>query len=237
MMFIHIRSCYASNEENQSDCSKSLSNSTDAILIDKVSLSSSDSHVVGSDLYLKPANKTCSVEDSCVKLDATHLNVVENFSSAMNIEIPIIIKKSEDDIKHETTDTSFTASDSGSHVIIANSLLKDDMNTTKNIVKDDLNQQKGNSQDESTENITSVPENLSKRKNMDSSGTTHNAWRFKVLLIFVACCIIGCYLIPFVAYAIQYEGDAEISNDYSNEENITSANVRTYVIKTTYVSS
>ena len=241
LMFIHICSCYANNEENQSDCSKSLSNSTDAILIDKVSLSSSDSHVVGSDLYLKPANKTCSVEDSCVKLDATHLHVVENFSSVVNIEIPIIIKKSEDDIKHETTDTSFTGnhtSDSGSHVIIANSLLENDMNTTKNIVKGDLNHQKGNSQDESTrENITSVPENLSKRKEMDSSGTTNNAWRFKVLLIFVACCIIGCYLIPFVDYAIQYEGDAEISNDYSNEENITSANVRTYVIKTKYVAS
>ena len=101
--------------------------------------------MVGSDLEPKPT----SVENSCINLDAIHLNIVDNLSPVLNIEIPVIMAKSEDDIKHETTNTSFTgnyASDSGNHVIIANSLLKDDMNTTKNIVKDDLNHQKGNSQ-------------------------------------------------------------------------------------------
>ena len=183
--------------------------------------------MVGSDLEPKPT----SVENSCINLDAIHLNIVDNLSPVLNIEIPVIMAKSEDDIKHETTNTSFTgnhASDSGNHIIIANSLLKDDMNTTKNIVKDDLNHQKGNSQDDNTENVTSVPENLSKRKKLDSLGTTHNAWRFKMLLIFGACCIIGCYLIPFAVYAIQFRSNTEIGDDYSDEKNVTSTNVCCY---------
>ena len=134
-----MRSYYASNEEDQSNYSKSLSNSTEAILIDKASLSSSDSHVV---VDPKPT---------------THLNVVENFSSVANIEIPVIMKEREEDIQHKTTNTSFTgnhANDSGSHVMIVNSggivnnisdssVLKDKaINKAKNIAKDDFNHQK-----------------------------------------------------------------------------------------------
>ena len=85
-LFTILYSCYENSEEIQSDCSKSLSNSTDAILIDKVSLSSTtDGYVVSSDLEPKPT----LIEDSCINLDATHLNVVENLS--LDIEIPIII--------------------------------------------------------------------------------------------------------------------------------------------------
>ena len=77
---------------------------------------------------------------------------------------------------------------------------------------------KGIHKDDNTENVTSVPENLSKRKKLDSLGTTHNAWQFKMLLIFGACCIIGCYLIPFAVYAIQFRSNTEIGDDYSDEK-------------------
>ena len=224
----------------QSDFSKSLSNSTDAILIDKVSLSSTaDGHVVGSDL----GPKSTLVEESCINLDATHLNVVENLSSVLNIEIPVIMKNSEDGINHEVTSTTFTrnhASDPGSHVIIANSggmenkisdssLLKDETNKTGNIIEHNLNHEKWNSQDENAQNVIPIPENHSKRKKMDSSGTTHNAWRFKLILIFAACCIIGCYLIPFAVYAIEFRSNT--SDDFSNDKNISSANVSYSSIK------
>ena len=210
-----MRSYYASNEEDQSDYSKSLGNSTEAILIDKASLSSSDSHVV-------------------VDPKPTHLNAVENLSSVVNIEIPVIMKERED-IQHKTTNISFTgnhANDSGSHVIIVNSggivnnisdssAFKDEINKTENGY---LNHQKWNSQDGNTENVTSMPKNLSKTKKKDSSSTTHSAWRFKLLLIFGACCIIGCYLIPIAVYGIQSGGN-DIDDDYSSEQNISSANV------------
>ena len=208
-------------------------------MINKVSLSSSDSHVVGSDLGPKPT----LVEDSCINLDATHLNVVENLSSVLNIEIPVIMKNSEDGINHETTNISFTenhASDPGSHVTIANSrsgemenkisdspLLKDKTNKTGNIIEHNLNHEKWNSQGENrAQNVTSIPDSHSKRKKMDSSVTTHNAWRFKMLLIFATCCVIGFYLIPFAVYAIDFRSNT--SDDFSNDKNISSANVSYY---------
>ena len=230
--YVFIYSCC---EENQSDYSKSLNNGTDALLVDKISLSSSDCHVVGSDLGPKPT----LVEDSCINLDATHLNVVENMSSVLNIEIPVIIKNSEDDINHEATNTSFTenhTNDPGSHVIIANynsggmvntisdsSLSKDETNKTGNIIEHDLHHEKWNSQNENAQNVIPTPKSHSKRKKMDTSGTTHNAWRFKLLLIFVACCIVGCYLIPFAVNATQFR--THTSEDFSNDKNISSANV------------
>ena len=199
-----------------SDLSKLLSNSTDTISI--------DSHAVGSDLGPRPT----SVEDSCINLDATHLNVVENFSSVLNIEIPVIMKNNEDGINHETTSTSFIrnqGSDPGN--ISDSSLLKDKTNKTGNIiVEHNLNHEKWNSQDENAQNVTSIPESHSKRKKMASSGTTHSAWRFKILLIFAACCIIGCYLIPFAVYAIEYRSNK--SEDFSNDKNISSVNVSYY---------
>ena len=219
-----MRSYYASNKEDQSDYSKSLSYSIEAILIDKASLSISDSHVVN---VVDPKS-------------ATNLDAVENFSSVVNIEILVIMKESEEDIQRETTNTSFTGNhgnDSGSHVMIANSgdivnnisdssILKDGTNKTENIVKEDLNHQKWNSREGNTKNVTSMPKNLSKSKKKDSSSsTTHSAWRFKLLLIFGACCIIGCYLIPLAVYGIQYGGN-DIDDDYSSEQNIFSANVR-----------
>ena len=217
-----MHSYYASNED-QLGYSKSLSDSIEAILIDKAFLSISDSHVVN---IVDPKS-------------ATNLDAVENFSSAVNIEIPVIMKESEEDIQHETTNTSFTgnhANDSGSHVMIANSggivndisdssILKDGTNKTENIIKEDLNHEKWNSQDGNTKSVTSMPKNLSKTKKKDSSSsTTHSAWRFKLLLIFGACCIIGCYLIPLAVYGIQYGGN-DIDDDYSSEQNISSANV------------
>ena len=226
-----MRSYYASNEEDQSGYSKSLSDSIEAILIDKASLNISDSHVVNV-VDPKPA---------------TNLDAVENFSSAVNIEIPVIMKE---DIQHETTNTSFTgnhANDSGSHAMIANSgdivndisdssILKDGTNKTENIIKEDLNHEKWNSQDGNTKSVTSMPKNLSKSKKKDSSSsTTHSAWRFKLLLIFGACCIIGCYLMPLAVYGIE-SGSNDIDDDYSSEQNISSANVRTYVIFNDYSS-
>ena len=223
-----LYSCYENNEDKQSDCSKSLRNSTNTIVIDKVSLNSSDSHVVGSDLGPK-------------------LNVVENLSSVLNIEIPVIMTNNEDNINHETTNISFTenhASDPGRHVTIANSrsggmenkisdspLLIDETNKTGNIIEHNLNNEKWNSQDENAQNVTSIPESHSKRKKMDSSVTTHNAWRFKLLLIFAACCIIGFYLIPFAVYAIELRSNT--SDDFSNDKNISSANVSCLI--TSYV--
>ena len=199
-----------------SDLSKLLSNSTDTISI--------DSHAVGSDLGPRPT----SVEDSCINLDATHLNVVENFSSVLNIEIPVIMKNSEDGINHETTNTSFIrdqGSDPGN--ISDSSLLKDKTNKTGNIiVEHNLNHEKWNSQDINAQNVTSTPENHSKRKKMASSVTTHSTWRFKILLIFAACCIIGCYLIPFAVYAFEYRSNK--SEDFSNDKNISSVNVSYY---------
>ena len=205
-------------------------NSTDALLVDKVSLNSSDSYVVGSDLGPEPT----LVEDSCINLDATHLNVVENLSSVLNIEIPVIMKNSEDDINHETTNTSFTgshASNPGSHVdssemvitISDSSHLKDETNKTGNIIEDNLNHEKWNSQDENVQNVTPTPESHSKRKKMDTSGTTHNAWRFKLLVIFAVCCIIGCYLIPLAVNTTQFT--LNTNKDFSNNKNISSANV------------
>ena len=192
-------------------------------MINNVSLRSSDSHVVGSDLEPK-------------------LNVIENFSLVLNIEIPVIMKNSEDDINHETTNISFTenhASNPGSQVTIANSrsggmennisdspLLKDETNKTGNIIEHNLNHEKWNSQDENAQNVTSTPESHSKRKKMDSSVTTHNAWRFKISLIFAACCIIGFYLIPFAVYAIEFRSNT--SGDFSNDKNISSVNVSYY---------
>ena len=230
---LFLYSCYENNEEKVSDYSKSLNSSTDALLVDKVSLCSSDSHVVGSDLGQKPT----STEDSCINLDATHLNVVENLSSVLNIEIPVIMRNSEDDNNHETTNISFTVnhtSDPGNHVIIAksgqiennisdSSPLKDKTNKTGNVIEHNLNHEKWNSQDENAQNVTSTPESHSKRKKMDSSGTTHSAWRFKLLLIFAACCIIGCYLIPFAVYATQFRSST--SDDFSSVKNTSSANV------------
>ena len=205
-------------------------NSTDALLVDKVSLSSSDSHVVGNDLGPEPT----LVEDSCINLDATHLNVVENLSSVLNIEIPVIMKNSEDDINHETTNTSFTgnhASDPSSHVnsgemVITNSdssHLKDETNKTGNIIEHNLRNENWSSQDENVQNVTPTPESHSKRKKMDTSGTTHHAWRFKLLVIFAACCIIGCYLIPFAVNTTQFT--LNTNEDFSNDKNISSANV------------
>ena len=231
---LFLYSYYENNEEKVSDYSKSLNSSTDALLVDKVSLSSSDSRVVGSDLGQKPT----STEDSCINLDATHLNVIENLPSVLNIEIPVIMPNSEDDNNHETTNTSFTEnheSDPGTHVIIAksgqmennisdSSFLNDETNKTRNIVEDDLNHEKWNSQDENAQNVTSIPEGQSKRKKMDSSGTTHSAWRFKLIIIFAACCIIGCYLILFAVYAIQFRSNTS-DNDFSSVKNTSSANV------------
>ena len=192
-------------------------------MIDNVSLRSSDSHVVGSDLGPK-------------------LNVVENLSSVLNIEIPVIMKNSEDDVNPETNNISFTenhASDPSSQVTIANSrsggmennisdspLLNDKTNKTGNIIEHNLNHEKWNSQDENAQNVTSIPDSHSKRKKMDSTVTTHSAWRFKISLIFPACCIIGCYLIPFAVYAIELRSNT--SDDFSNDKNISSANVSYY---------
>ena len=232
LLFYFIHSSY---EDNEQDCSKLLSNSTDAILIDEASLSSSDSHKVDRDLDPKPTNNTSLVaEDSFIKLDATQLNIVEN-SSVVSIEIPIIMKRSEDNIKYEATNILFIehhASDSDNHVIITNpgqmensnisgsAVSKDEINK-ENIVKDNLNHQKWDSQDEKAEKVTLMPERPSKRKD---SGTTHGAWRFKILLIFAACCIIGFYLIPFTVYGLQSRINPEM--DYSNETNASSASVR-----------
>ena len=229
MLILHFYiSCYENNEERQSDCSN---NSTDTIVIDKVSLSSSDSHVgqILNNIKFWPK--------------ITNPNVVENLSSVLNIGIPVIMKNSEDDINHETANTSFTenhASDPGSHVTIANSrsggmennisdysLLKDEANKTGNIIEHDLNHEKWNSQNENAQNVTSILESHSKSRKMDSSGTTHNAWRFKILLIFAACCIIGCYLIPFAVNAIQFSSN-NTNEDFSNDKNISNANVSYY---------
>ena len=215
-VFLHIfyiRSCYENN-------------STDALLVDKVSLSSSDSRVVGNDLGPEPT----LVEDSCINLDATHLNVVENLSSVINIEIPVIMKNSEDDNNHETTNTSFTgnhASDPGNHVIIANSGEMVNTISDSSLLKDETsNLHHGNSQDENAQNVTPTPESCPRKKKMDSSGTTHSAWRFKLLLIFVACCIIGCYLIPFAVNTTQFTRNT--NEDFSNDKNISNANVSYY---------
>ena len=163
----------------------------------------------------------------------------------MNIENPIIMKTSEDDIKHTTTDISFTesrVSDSEGHIIIDDpnqmenisdfSILKDEAIKARNIE----DHQRCNSLDENTENyVISLPKHFTKRKKMKRSissrnqgGTTCDTWCSKMLLIFGVCCIIGCFLIPFVAYNVtQTRGRSETEADYSHDKNISSAKVCT----------
>ena len=152
--------------------------------------------MVSNDLDHELTNITCSVEDSHVNLDTAHLNVVENFSSVVNIEVPIIIKDSEDDIQHATTNPS----QSKDNDISDSSVLKDKaMNEAKNIAKDDLNHQKHAKKMKRSTSSASV------------SSTTCSAWRFKILIIFGACFITGCYLVPFTIYYVtQTGGNAEI---------------------------
>ena len=185
-----------------------MNNSTDTILVDKVYLSSSDSHVVGSDLGSK------------ANLDATHLNI-ENSSSVLNIENPVIMKNSEDDGNHETTNTSFTENHSNYPGSLPNSGQmesnifdsKDETNKMVNIIEHDLNH---------AHNVTSIPESHFKRR---SSVIAHSTCRFKILLIFAVFCIIaiGCYLIVFVVDATQFR-----SNTSDGFSNISSANVSYY---------
>ena len=150
------------------------------------------------------------------------------------------MKTSEDDIKHTTTDISFTesrVSDSEGHIMI------DDPNQMKNIsiLKDEAikagnieDHQRCNSLDENTENyVISLPKHFTKRKKMKRSissrsrgGTTCDTPCSKMLLIFGVCCIIGCFLIPFVVYnVIQTRGRSETEADYSHDKNKSSAKV------------
>ena len=155
--------------------------------------------MVGSDLDPKiHTNKICgSVEDSCM---STHF---ENFSSVVNIEIPIIIKDSEDDIKHATTD---------SHVI------------TTNFGKMKNNDVSGSSIPKGK--VVNKAEKTKKRSvSLTSQGsTTHR--RSKMLIIFGFCFIIGWYLIPFIVYYVtQTRDNVETDVDYSLNKNTSSVSV------------
>ena len=166
-----------------------------------MSLSSSNSHVVGSDLDPKiHTNKICgSVEDSCM---STHF---ENFSSVVNIEIPIIIKDSEDDIKHAPTD---------SHV------------NTINFGKMKNNDVSGSSIPKGKA-INKAEKAKKQSVSLTSLGsTTHSAWRSKMLIIFGFCFIIGWYLILFIVYYVtQTTDNVETDIDYSLNKNTSSVSV------------
>ena len=157
--------------------------------------------MVGNDVDpKKPTNKVCgSIEDSCM---STHL---ENFSSVVNIEIPIIIKNSEDDIKHALTD---------SHMISTNfDKMKDNDVSGSSIPKGKV-VNKGEKKMKRSVSLTSL------------GSTTHSAWRSKMLLIFGVGFIIGWYLIPFIVYYVtQTRDDVETDVDYSLNKNTSSVSV------------
>ena len=166
-----------------------------------MSLSSSNSHVVGSDLDPKiHTNKTCdSVKDSCM---STHL---ENFSSVVNIEIPIIIKDGEDDIKHAPTD---------SHMISTNFDKMEDNDVSGSSVP------KGKA-------INKAEKKIKRRVSLTSLGsTTHSAWCSKMLIFFGVCFIIGWHLIPFIVSNVtQTGGNPQTDVDYSLDKNTSSVSV------------
>ena len=180
----------------------------------------SSSDETGSD---HDAKFTTKAEDSCITLDATHLDIAKNSNSVVNIEIPIIVKGKKDGIKLEAI-KSFQGSDIDSHVIANSSEMENEISDSA-ILKAKMNEvEKRNFRDENT---TSVPENLSIKKKTNSSIVTHNACLCKMYLSFAACCIIGIYLIPFAVFAIQSRNNTKKDFDYSltNEKNTSSANV------------
>ena len=175
----------------------------------------------------KPMSKDAN---GYMNLDATHLNVVDNFSSVVNIEIPITMKNSEDGIRHAAAEVSLTeshASDSDNHVIITDlcqtdfSTLEDETNKAQNINQGDHNHQR-KSRLKNTENT--IPKNASKERkikrsiSLTSMGiSTYNGvpeyWNFL------------SHWIPFALYYLTQTTDSETDADYSHEINISNVSV------------
>ena len=155
-------------EKNKGDRVQLLSNrnhNEPSISSDDIEASSSSN--CNTNLDHKPMSKDAY---GCINLDATHLNVADNFSLVVNIEIPIIIKNSEDGIRHAAANVSLTeshASDSDNHVIITDlcqtdfSTLEDEINKAQNINQGDHNHQR-KSRHKNTENT--IPKNASRQR-------------------------------------------------------------------------
>lgn len=100
------------------------------------------------------------------------------------------------------------------------------------MAKGNLNRQRCISINENTENdISSIPKRLSMKKKMkhnisSTSISVINTVRYKVSIVFVVCCIIGCCLVPIILYNVSQTRDNGTSDPgYSHEKNVSIAKV------------
>ena len=191
------------------------------MLMDTESLSNCDAHVTGPDLDLETTADTYQVKNSSINpCVVCHIHFV-NISSVLSTEN---LTDTKDDVN--TTPVVSPIAENPNTKMENNStsdfLALQDNRINSNTAQDNFNHQKYTSQVEITEtNVASMPNSIRQKIRLTSIGII-NTLRYKIVLVFAACCIIGCCLMPIILYYVSQTVNNDTTDyEYSHWKNIS----------------
>ena len=204
-----IYSSYEGNNERSQDIN--------SMLMDKESLSNCDAHIADPDLDLETTTDTYQVKNSNIKpCVVCHLHIV-NISSVLNTE------SSEDDVNStpvvspiaENSNTKMENNNNSDYLALQDNRIND------NTAQDNLNHQAYTSQAKITETNVASLSNSIKQIRLTNIGIV-NTQHYKMALVFAACCIIGCCLMPIILYYVSQTVNNDTTDyEYSHGKNIS----------------